>query len=498
MPLTKNPTPTTGADGARTRPTIRTLLRAGIAAAGLIVALVLGFVVHTPTVWGLLPIVLYAVLSLCGTDLLLATVVSLLAGILLAQQSPHHIGGLLVGSLGDTVTLIGLIVVLGAGLGEVLRRTGTADVLVRGVLRVVRPDSVPALLTGVTLACLVLVFALGTLAGALAIAAPIILPVAARAGLTRSATAGAMFLGGCAGLALAPFAGSNIAILDASGLGYGTYVLVAAGPLALLSLLLSVVLLPRVQRRSAARGDDFYPTADAGDRQRAGEQDGNGVRATQAGEGAGDRREGNRSLHATWAFLTALVLCVGYAVVNRSGTSLPLVALPAMAAVTAAAGRLPVIESIRAFVRGAVRMWSTFLLFWMLSAFFQIVNELKPYDVLLARFGPQLHDLPGLPFAVAVALLGWLGVPGATAAHVVLLNKVFGPLGTSVGLTPAAWAVTYLWGSKADTYGPFPNANMMSVLGFAESSRLRNLLALGWLLLIPAAALYVVILALLL
>ncbi|GLY70380.1 permease [Amycolatopsis taiwanensis] len=466
--------PATGNPPAGTR-SAANVVRYSLAALGLVGSAVLGAFVHAPTVWGLLPVVLYAVLSLSGMHLLLATACALVSGILLDHRSPARIGELLGHSLGDTVTLIGVIVVLGGALGEVLRVTGAADVLVRGVLRVIPGNSRIAIQFGVMLACLVLVFALGTLAGALAIVAPIVIPVVARAGFTRSATASMMFLGGCAGLALAPFAGSNIAILDAAKIGYGTYLLVGAGPLAVLSILLSLVVVPRVQRRSAAEGGDFYSP-----------------------EQVEKPNEAPHSGRATVVFGIFLAATVAYAVVAGASTSFPLLALPVLAVVTAAAGGLSVPETVAALARGGGRLFETFLMFWLLAAFFQIVDELKPYDVLLGRFGPMLHDMPVLPFAIGVAMLGWLGVPGATAAHVVLLNKVFGSLGTALGMTPAAWAVTYLWGSKADTYGPFPNANMMSVLGFSESNRLKTLLSVGWVVLVPAALMYLLILIVLL
>jgi hypothetical protein len=343
------------------------------------------------------------------------------------------------------------------------------------VLRLARGNNRLTIQLGVMAATLVLVFALGTLAGALAIVAPIVIPVVARAGFTRSATATMMFLGGCAGLALAPFAGSNVAILDAAKISYGSYVLVAAGPLVVLSFLLSLVLVPRVQRRSEQAGDDEYPAG----------------LVEQPTSTPHSRR-------ATIGFGCALLASVGYATVTGSGTSFPLLALPAMAVVTAVCGGLTAPKTMAALIRGGSRLFELFLLFWMLAAFFEIVEALKPYDVLLARFGPLLHAMPVLPFAAGVALLGWVGVPGATAAQVVLLNKVFGPLGTSLGITPSAWAVTFLWASKADTYGPFPNANMLSVLGFAESNRLKTMLTVGWLVLLPAAAMYLIILAVLL
>lgn len=151
-----------------------------LAVAGLLLSLAAGFFAGAPTLWGLLPIALYAVLSLLGMDILLATVAALLSGLFIAQQSPAEVGSLLGDSMADLITIIGMIIVLGAGVGEILRRTGVAETIVRGILRLVGETNRYAILLGVMLACLVLVASLGTLAGALAIAAPIIVPVAAR------------------------------------------------------------------------------------------------------------------------------------------------------------------------------------------------------------------------------------------------------------------------------------------------------------------------------
>ena len=60
-----------------------------------------------------------------------------------------------------------------------------------------------------------------------------------------------------------------------------------------------------------------------------------------------------------------------------------------------------------------------------------------------------------------------------------------------------AWVIVLLWASKADTYGPFPNANMIGAMGLAGSTDLRSLLYTGWLVLIPSCALYTILLAVL-
>ncbi|MEU6162398.1 Na+/H+ antiporter NhaC family protein [Streptomyces sp. NPDC047130] len=475
---------TTGADaGAPTPQTgpARPLHRTPapyLAVPALAVSLTLGLSTDAPTLWGLLPVVLYAVLALTGADLALATGVALLSAVLLALPAPGTAADVLGGTLTDPVTLIGLIIVFGAAVGEVLRVTGVADALVRGILRAVEGRGTTALTYAMMGACLVLVAGLGTLAGALAIAAPLLIPVAARAGLTRSTTAVTMFLGGCAGLALAPFAGSNIAIMQTADADYPTYLAVGAGPLALLSLLLAAVVVPWVQRHSAARGDFYRPEEVTRDEH----------------TDPADTRPDARTRRATRAFLATLAVTVAYAAVTRAGTVFPLLALPLLALVTAAAAGLSPARTARAALTGARRMLPMLLLFWMLAALFGFVDLLRPYDVVLDTLGPDLRAMSALPFALAVAALGWVGVPGATAAQVILIGEVFGPIGDELGIGPAAWVIVLLWASKADTYGPLPNANMVGAMGLARARRLPYLLGTGWALLVPACALYAVLL----
>lgn len=147
--------------------------------------------------------------------------------------------------------------------------------------------------------------------------------------------------------------------------------------------------------------------------------------------------------------------------------------------------------------RGGSRLLSIFMLFWLLAALFLIIDDLAPFEVILDRYGPSLQHTSGLVFVLAIALLGWVGVPGATAAQVVLLDKVFGPLASTLGIGAGAWVIVLLWASKADTYGPFPNANMIGAMGLARSTDLRSLLYTGWLVLVPSCVMYALMLAVL-
>ncbi|MEC5182482.1 hypothetical protein, partial [Arthrobacter sp. CG_A4] len=185
-----------------------------------------------------------------------------------------------------------------------------------------------------------------------------------------------------------------------------------------------------------------------------------------------------------------LVLSVTYAIITGAGTAFPLLALPLIGIVTGLAGRLGLSQTMALMYKGAASMVSMFILFWLLAALFLIIDKLAPFDVILDYFQVELANSSAFVFAILIALLGWVGIPGATAAQVVLLHKVFGALGTSLGITSAGWIVILLFASKADTYGPFPNGNMMGVMGLARSQNLKNMMITGWMLLIPACLMY--------
>ncbi len=453
------------------------LLRWTIALAGVICAFVVSPSVQTAgqsgntdpaALWGLMPIGLYAVLAISGMGILPSMLVALAACLLLAAPTFGEIGWLLVHATTNQVTVIGVIIVLGAGVGGVLRESGVAQVIVAAVLHLFRNRGPRSIAAGIVFACLALVFALGTINGGLAIAAPLLIPVAARLGYTRITTAVLLFVGGCAGLAIAPFAGANVAIMQAAGVGYGTYLRVGGGPLALLTIIVGLLWIPVVQRHTAKFGD-FYTDEEAAD--------------TSTPITTSMR-------NASIVFAVVLALLVVFAIVTAIGFVFPLIALPILAIATGLAVRMPIGTWLVAVGQGMCSMLGIFVLFWLLSILFLIIESLHPFDTLLYLLGPQLEASSPFIFSLIVALIGWVAVPGATAAQVVLLDRVFGPMATQIAVSPASWVVVLLFAAKADTYGPFPNPNMFTAMGLAHSTNLRVMLLTGWTLLIPAILMY--------
>lgn len=438
---------------------------------GVISCVFVGFYGAADTAWGLLPILIYAGFCLWGLDILLATCLALVAAFAILQPQPLEIGTLLGGALNNNVTIIGLIAVMGAGLGEVLRSTGVAHNIVQVVLNGVGIRSKYTAMIGIMLASMLIVFMLGTLAGALAVAGPVLIAFAAEYKITRRATAVAFLYGGCAGLALAPFAGSNIAIMQVADVSYLQYLTFGAGPLAVMSIIVGIPVIFYHQKR-AATANDYYSGTES---------------ETETPDCAHVKR-------ATFIFISGLLLTIIYAGYTRAGITLPLLALPLMAFVTGcAAGKSPT-EVIHAFYRGAGSVINLFLLFWMLATLFNVIDKMGPFEHLIAGYRDDLMQLSPYSFVLFVAMIGLAGVPGASAAVVVLVDQMFGGIADQMGISTAAWIMVLIFSSKGDSYGPFPSANMATCMGMARYDNLRYMLLSGWTLLIPCTLMYAILL----
>lgn len=438
----------------------------------LVVSLVVGVTVDPSTLWGFLPIALYGVLAAMGMPIVRATVIAVLSGLLILLPGPATALDMAHDAIADQVTVIGVAILFGGALAEVLRVTGAATTIVTTTLRGAGTTSTTAVAAGIMTTCCVLVTALGTLAGALAVAVPVLLPVAARAGLTRSATASAVFIGGCAGFGIAPFAGGTIAVMQAADVGYVEYLWRGGIWLPVLSFAIGMLVVPWIQRRTVD-ADDHYPAEQLGAVPHAVDDD--------------TRRRASR---AAIAFTVTLIVVLSVATVLTIGVVLPLVALPLLAVVTAVAGGMRPAAFLGAVRRGASSLAWLFALFLLLAVLFTAIARIDPFSVVLGSFGDDIGHMTPFLLAMTIAVIGWIGIPGATGAQVVLVDKVFGPLADVAGIGAAVWVVVLLFSSKADTYGPLPNPTMVGVMGLCRSTNLRAIFLTAWTVLVPIVAVY--------
>ena len=132
-----------------------------------------------PPILGFLPLILYIYLMIKGKDMNLSVLLCVLLGAIMTGESIIGFGETLKNSLSSFLSLIGFIIVLGSGLGEVLTHTKVAQNIVYFVVEKtnIKTEKQAILISMVT--CTLLVSMLGTLSGSVAIVAPILIPIVA-------------------------------------------------------------------------------------------------------------------------------------------------------------------------------------------------------------------------------------------------------------------------------------------------------------------------------
>ena len=119
-------------------------------------------------------IVLYATLVFNNINPLIAIVVCVGGGFIFNHSNPLEIGKIIQDSLGSFLALVGFIIMLGRGLGEVLTATKTSHTLVHKIIHGIGINTQTRVKIGVVVSSITIVGVLGTLAGGLAILSPIL------------------------------------------------------------------------------------------------------------------------------------------------------------------------------------------------------------------------------------------------------------------------------------------------------------------------------------
>ncbi|SNB45593.1 permease [Geobacter sp. DSM 9736] len=408
--------------------------------------------------WGLLglaPLLVYLVLVFRDVDILAATAICVILGALLSHQTLISFGETLAKSMGSFLALVGLIIMLGRGLGEVLAATGVSHTIVHRIIHTIGVDSEKKAILGIMAACLVMVGLLGTMAGGNAIIAPIVVPVAAAVGLSRS-TVGVIFQAvGEEALILGPFTPPVVTLLGLTGIGYGEMLLYVCGPVALITLLVTWFMVLRIQRRT--RCSSPYQTEEA----------------VQVFEPTPQSRR------ATVVFITAFALAVVYGIAVKAPTAFVVVIMLGLSLSTGLTGGLSLTSTLGHVVRGMAGNVGLFLLFLLLDPFIVFIEKSGGFAALAALLKPFM-EMGGKPAIVITGgFLGAFGISGATVATLKLLHEMFLPLLSGHGVSMLAWSLALVVATRVHNF-VFPGANMASSLGFAQSTDMKAMLRNGW------------------
>jgi H+/gluconate symporter-like permease len=412
-----------------------------------------------PALWlgllGLLPLVLYIVLVFRNVDILTATAICVVAGALLSHQTLVSFGAALANAMGSFLALVGLIIMLGRGLGEVLNATGVSRVIVYRIIHSIGVDTEKKAMFGIMLSCLVVVGLLGTMAGGNAVIAPIVLPIAAAVGLSRS-TVGVIFQAvGEEALILGPFTPPVITLLGLTKISYGEMLLFVSGPVAAITLLVTWCVIQRIQRKTR----DINPY----------EKPDETVRFEPT----------PRSRRATRVFAFTFLAAVVYGIIVKAPTSFVVVIMLGLSFITGMVGGLKADEILKLVVKGMAGNVNLFLLFLLLDPFILFVEKAGGFTALTTLLKPLMEVGGKSGIVITGGFLGAFGISGATVATLKLLHEMFNPLLTGYAVSMLAWSLALVVATRVHNF-VFPGANMLSSLGFAESDDMRSMLRNGW------------------
>ncbi len=425
-------------------------------------------IISEQSIWALLPLVVYLVLVFMGKKMLSATLAAIAVGCILTGQTPGSISNLFASSTGTFLSIIGFIIMLGSGLGEIMAKSGISNTIVRWIITKIGVNSEKKGILAVILTSTVICALLGTLAGGNAVIAPIIIPVVASVGLTPS-TVGAIFQSaGETGLIWGPFTGPVVALLSVTGLSYGKMMLWAAIPFGLIWLVVIYFAALRIQKKT--KGIEEYDLSEFGEH---------------------DTEISLEHKRITAIFMISFIVLVGYGIIKGLGTNYAIFVMLSLAIIIAIVSKMGIGKGFDVFCEGMAKMVSMYLLFVFLNVMLELIDLGGGFEalgehlmVLVDKGGRSLVPIIG-------SFVGAFGISGTAVAEIHITHELFAPAVAAYNIPMEIWAIALIAASRITT-SIYPTANMVGQMGIARSNNLKWMLFGGWAVSMTAL-LYIVI-----
>jgi len=406
-------------------------------------------------IFALVPLIIYIILAFKDINPVFNVVICVILSAIITKQPLLSMGGVIAEALGSFLALIGFIILLGSALGAVLKKTGVAEHIVMVLMKKIGIDTDKKAIAASMVCSIILVSLLGTLAGANAIIAPIIIPLVATIGITPSALAAAFHGAGATGLFIGPYSPQVVTIMGLTGLGYGSYLLGAGLPVAIICWIVTYFMALRIQRKTV--GIYAYENVEKPNM--------NYVAKAE-------------TKRATLAFSLSLLILIIYGIFIKSGSSYAIVVMFTVAIITGKVGGLSFNELFDTMMEGAGRMVWLFVMFVLFHPFITFVTEAGAFEALVQLIEPLLKSQSKVIFSLISTITGIFGIGGAAAAQSVVMDNMFKQLVTNLGISPTLWAAILLIGSQITSFA-YPEADMLGQMGLARSKDLKNMVKFG-------------------
>lgn len=422
-----------------------------------------------PSLWALIPLIIYLVLIFSGRTALTATLAGIVAGFIITGQTPARFAEMIEESLGSLLALIGLIIMLGSGLGELMTRSGVSQTIVQWVVDRIKVNSEKKGILAIIISSTIICGLLGTLAGGNAIIAPILIPVVASVGITPS-TVGALFQSsGETGLVWGPFTPSVVTIMGVTGLTYWEMMKWAAIPFGLIWLIVIFFTALRIQKRT--KDWDQYDDVDIKDIEKF--------------------KSTSTQKQTTGIFIVSFLVLIAFGIISGQGTSYVPFVIILMSFITGISSRMKFDDIFTGLTSGMGKMASMFLLFLLLNPFLEMITLGGGFEALSEIIKSLIEEGGRFVLMIAGSFVGGFGIDGAAAAQIKITHDLFASSVEDFHLPMEMWAIALLAASRITT-SVYPTANMMGQMGIARSTNIKAMLIGGWAVSL-ASLLYIVL-----
>lgn len=415
---------------------------------------------NLPPILGLLPLLVYIILMLKGTNMNLSVLISVILGAILTGENLVGFGVTLQSALGSFIALIGFIIVLGSGLGAVMTKTKVAHNIVHKVINIANINSKSkAVFVSMFLSTL-LVSLLGTVSGANAIIAPILIPIVASIGLSPDTLGVILHGAGAAGYSLGPFCPVPVIIMGLTGLTYDKYLLHVGIPIVIILWISTLFSTRRMRNNKEKLGLAEY---------------------SEEEKFSSDFQPNKKVNRATIIFILTMLILLIYGIFNQAGAAHAVVVMIVASITTGLAGGLGITGSITTMLEGASKMFYMFFMFILFEPFLNYVAASGAFEAITSYMQP-LIDIGGeFAFLLLSGAIGAFGISGAGVAQVQIIDELFKPMVESLNLAMPIWALILSIGSQI-TFFISPTVDMVGQMGLARSENIKEMLKNGWLI----------------
>lgn len=431
---------------------------------------------NLPPIMGLLPLILYIILAFKkGMHPVVNVAICTVLGAILVQQPLLGLGGIIYESMGSFLALVGFIIMLGSGLGVVLRKTGVASTVVNFLMKKIGVKTQKRAILATMVCSIVLVTFLGTLAGANAVIAPIVIPLVVAVGITPS-TLAVIFQGaGQTGLFLSPFSPPMVTLMGITGLSYPKLLTCAGLPIAVVMWIGTFLVALKVQKQT--EGKEFFDnTEDTKEREFI---------------------ETKETKHATIAFVLSMLAMIIYGISAKGGASFVILVMITVALITGVAGKMKLGDIFDNIMEGCGKMVWLFFMFILFNPFLNFVEQSGAFTALVDILQPLIGTTGKVGFSLLTALVGIFGINGAAVAQALMIDKLFSSFLPGLGISMPLWGMIVLVGHQITSFA-YPGVDMIGQMGLAHAKNIKPMLQLAYWAIIPSTLIVVMIASLIL